>query len=182
MVCPQEAYHGRIKVRVGNGRGGAAHGRYPAARWADGATPTVRAGRPGTSPRPTLRLRAWGTALLNTGGLRQPRACSARCGAPGSGGGGAAGGAEGGVEAAVAACRRRHQEAVALLDEAADVAGVDVRMAADDVVLLADAQDVAHGLGDDGVLVLARVAEVLRQVALADQHDADAGHFLQDAR
>ena len=32
-------------------------------------------------------------------------------------------------------------------------------------------------LGDDRMLVISRVAQLLAQIAFADQHDADAGNF-----
>src|ERR1700694_1620325 len=64
--------------------------------------------------------------------------------------------------------RARHQEAVALGDQALDVLGVGVGVAAGDVVVLADLEDAVDGLGHDWVLVLAGVAELLAEVALAD--------------
>ena len=54
---------------------------------------------------------------------------------------------------------------------------VGVGMAAGHVVLLADFQNVIDGLGHHRVLVISRMAQLLAQIAFADQHDADAGHF-----
>src|SRR5262245_47966105 len=76
----------------------------------------------------------------------------------------------------------RHEEAVAARDQALDVRPVRMGMAARDVVVLADLENAVDGLGHHRVLVLARVAELLAQVALADQHHADALHLLENAR
>src|SRR5262249_44585539 len=76
----------------------------------------------------------------------------------------------------------RHEEAVATSDQALDVLRVRVRMAARHVVVLADLEDAVDGLGHHRVLVLARVAELLAQVPLTDQHHADSLHLLEDAR
>ena len=42
--------------------------------------------------------------------------------------------------------------------------------------------NLADRTGNDRVIVLAWEAEVLRQIAFADNHDADAGHFLEYLR
>src|SRR5690348_2488690 len=55
-------------------------------------------------------------------------------------------------------------------------------MAAGDVVLFADRKNTIDFFGHYGMLVIARVPELLAQITFADQHDADAGHFFQDAR
>ena len=52
-------------------------------------------------------------------------------------------------------------------------------VADDDVAFLADRHDLGHRLEHHLVLGLARVAQFLRQVALADDDRADAGHVLQ---
>src|SRR5581483_479273 len=71
-------------------------------------------------------------------------------------------------EMAVTLRRRHHQEAVALLDDALDVAGLDVRVADHDVVLLAGVDDAPHPLAQLGMVVLARNAELLAEIAFAD--------------
>src|SRR5262249_39799819 len=76
------------------------------------------------------------------------------------------------VERREAARRRSHQEGVALAEDALDVGRVDVRMADRDLVLLAGVDDVLHGVEHLRVLVLAREAELLAQVAFADQDQA----------
>src|SRR3990172_11947846 len=86
------------------------------------------------------------------------------------------------VEAGVGARRRRHQEPVALRQDALDVVGVDVRVADGDVVRLAGRDDLRHLLAQCWVVVLAREAELLAEVALADEDGADAGHGLEDVR
>src|SRR6185503_520595 len=63
------------------------------------------------------------------------------------------------VEMAVAARRRAHQEAIALLQDALAVAGLDMRMADDDIVFLAGLDHARHLLEQFGMLVLARNAE-----------------------
>src|SRR5262245_34585756 len=55
-------------------------------------------------------------------------------------------------------------------------------MPAGDAMLVADASDGGHRFDYGGVIVLPRVAEILREIALADQHHADALHFLQHPR
>src|SRR5579885_2019478 len=84
------------------------------------------------------------------------------------------------LERGVASDRRRHQEAVALVDDPLDVARVDMRMADRHVGLLAGAHDLGHRLEHHGMLILPRIAELLREVALADQDHADARHVLQN--
>src|SRR5579862_3320718 len=59
--------------------------------------------------------------------------------------------------------RRAHQEAIAFLDDALDIALLDVGMTDHDIVLLAGVDDALHPLEYDLVLVLARIAELLRQ-------------------
>src|SRR6185369_13018607 len=87
-----------------------------------------------------------------------------------------------GVEPPEGARGRGHQESVAFLDHALRVARLHVRMPADDVMFIADAADGRHRFHHGRMLVLARVTEVLRQIAFADQHHPDPGHLLQDAR
>src|ERR1700745_572995 len=67
------------------------------------------------------------------------------------------------VEMAVGARRRAHQEAIAFLDDALAIAGLDMRMAAHDVVLIAGLDHARHLLEQFGMLVLARVAELLAE-------------------
>src|SRR4029077_19658948 len=86
------------------------------------------------------------------------------------------------VESGTRADRCRHQEFVALVDHSLRILGVDVRMPARDAMFAADPSDGSHRLDDGGVIVVARVAEVLREVAFTDQHDADARHVVKDAR
>src|ERR1044072_760304 len=80
---------------------------------------------------------------------------------------------------AVAAGRRAHQEAVAFAQDALAVAGFNMRMPDDDVVLLAGVDHALHLLEEFRVLVLARNAELLTQIAFADQHRADALHLFE---
>src|ERR1700749_2051040 len=77
-------------------------------------------------------------------------------------------------EVPVALGRRHHQEAVALLDDALDVAGLHVRMADDHVVLLAGLDHAGHPLQQFGMLVLPRDAKLLAEVAFANEDGADA--------
>src|SRR2546423_6795801 len=87
------------------------------------------------------------------------------------------------LEARERARRPRHQEPIALLhDNALRVLRFHVRVTAHHAVLAADASDGGHRLDDGRMIVLARVAQILREVALADQHDADAFHLVEDAR
>src|SRR6266540_3529950 len=72
------------------------------------------------------------------------------------------------VEGGVAAHRRRHQEAVAFAENALDIVCVDVRMPDRHVVRLAGIDHARHPFEHLGMLVLARVAELLGEVALAD--------------
>src|SRR5882724_10970239 len=76
----------------------------------------------------------------------------------------------------------RHEEPVAARDQALDVLGVRVRMAARHAVVLADLENAVDRFGHHRVLVLARVAELLAQVSFTDQHHADALDPLEDAR
>src|SRR5215471_21313559 len=80
------------------------------------------------------------------------------------------------VEAAVTAHRRAHQEAVAFLDDPLDIIRLHVRVADDDIGLLASIDDLRHRLEHHLVLVLPRIAELLGQIALADQDGADSRH------
>src|ERR1700751_2711823 len=84
------------------------------------------------------------------------------------------------VQIAVTARRRAHQEAIALLDDALDIVRLHMRMADDDIGLLAGIDDLRHRLEHGLVLVLPRIAELLRKIALADQNGADAGHVFQN--
>src|SRR6202167_3171223 len=80
----------------------------------------------------------------------------------------------------VALHRRAHQEAIAFLDDTLDVALLDMRVTNNDSVLLAGVDHALHPFQHGLVLVLPRIAELLRQVAFADQDGADARHFLQN--
>src|SRR5262249_3619403 len=73
------------------------------------------------------------------------------------------------VERREAAGRRRHQEGVALAQDSLDVGRVDVRVADRHLALLAGVDDVLHRVEHLRMLVLAREAELLAQVAFADQ-------------
>src|SRR5262245_17980132 len=77
---------------------------------------------------------------------------------------------------------RRHEPAESLGEHLVHVLGAYVGMAARNLVLLADGEDLVDRGGDRGMLVLAREAEVLREIALADQHHADARHLLEHFR
>mgnify|MGYP003347731221 CR=1 FL=1 len=74
----------------------------------------------------------------------------------------------------------RHQPGVALAEHALHVVGVHVRVADSDVVGLADGDDVGHCSPQVGVVVLPGDAHLLREVALADEHGADARHLFED--
>ena len=50
------------------------------------------------------------------------------------------------------------------------------------VVFFADLKNVIDRFGDHRMLIVARMAELLTQIAFADQYDADAGNFFQNAR
>src|SRR6266850_5803464 len=78
--------------------------------------------------------------------------------------------------------RARHQEPVAARDQALDVLRVRMRVAAGHVVVLADLQNAIDGLGHHGVLVLARVPELLAEIPFPDQDDADPLHLREDLR
>src|SRR4051794_2063401 len=80
---------------------------------------------------------------------------------------------------AIAARRRAHQEAVAFGEDALAVAGLDMRMADDNVMLLAGVNHALHLREQFRVLVLARNAELLSEIAFADQDRADALHLFQ---
>src|SRR5262249_15859311 len=75
---------------------------------------------------------------------------------------------------------RRHQERIALAEDALDVGGVDVGMADGNFVLPAGLDDVGHGVEHLRMLVLARKAEFLGKVALANQYQTDTWHPLQN--
>src|SRR6185312_16440450 len=66
-----------------------------------------------------------------------------------------------------------HQPAESLADEPLHISGIHVRMATGDIVAFADCQDVVDRGGYGRMFVLPRMAEVLRQVALSDQHHPD---------
>ena len=55
-----------------------------------------------------------------------------------------------------------------------------MRMADDDIVTLAGVDDFRHRIEHDRVLCLARIAELLREIAFANQNGADAGHILEN--
>src|SRR5260370_28715130 len=84
------------------------------------------------------------------------------------------------VERREAAHRRRHQERVALVEDALHVGGVHMRVADRDIVLPAGLDDVGHGIEHLRMLVLARKAEFLGKVALANEYEADARHLLEN--
>src|SRR5690606_24604185 len=83
------------------------------------------------------------------------------------------------VQIGKTARRSAHQEAVALVDHALRIGRRDVRVAHHHIVLAADRHHLGHGVEHFLVLGLARVAEFLAEVALADEHGADAGHILE---
>src|SRR4051812_19788757 len=69
--------------------------------------------------------------------------------------------------------RARHQEAIAGGNEPLDILAVRMRVAADDVVLLADLQNTTDFFSDHRVVVIARMSQLLAEIAFADKHDAD---------
>jgi hypothetical protein len=75
--------------------------------------------------------------------------------------------------------RRHHQEAIAFLDDALDIAALDMRVADHDVVLLAGVDHALHPLQQLRMLVLPRDAELLAEIAFANQDRADTGDFGQ---
>src|SRR5256885_11598476 len=83
------------------------------------------------------------------------------------------------LEMAVGARRRAHQEAIAVLQDALAVAGLDVRMAAYDVVLLAGLDHVRHVPEQFRMLVLARETQLLAEIAFAAQARSDALHLAE---
>src|SRR5436309_3515600 len=78
------------------------------------------------------------------------------------------------VERRIAAHRRSHQETVAFAEHALHVAGVDVRMADHDIVLLAGVDHPLHPFEHLRVLILPGIAELLGEVAFANENGADA--------
>src|SRR5580698_808835 len=84
-----------------------------------------------------------------------------------------------GGEVAEALGRRHHQEAIAFADDTLDVAALHMRMADHDIVLLAGVDHALHPLQQLRMLILARDAELLTEIAFADQDGADAGHLGQ---
>src|SRR5487761_892510 len=78
------------------------------------------------------------------------------------------------------ASRKRHEKPVALIENAGDVAVFDMRMSNRHVVSLADLQDVAHQPQQLSMVVLPGNAQLLGEVALADEQDADPGHLTYD--
>ena len=73
--------------------------------------------------------------------------------------------------------RGRHQESVAACDQTLDIFRVGMGVTAGHVVFFADRENAIDLLGDNRMFVISRVAQLLAQIAFADQHDADAGHF-----
>src|SRR5262249_39439108 len=55
-------------------------------------------------------------------------------------------------------------------------------MTAGNIVCLTDLENSIDGFGDDRMLIVPRMAEVLAQIAFADQDDADPGHLFQYLR
>src|SRR5215510_14966673 len=84
------------------------------------------------------------------------------------------------VEGGIAAHGGGHQEAIAFAEDALHVVGVDMGMADDHIVLLAGVDHPRHPFEHLGMLVLAGIAELLGEIALADEDGADAGHLAQD--
>src|SRR5262249_34964502 len=80
------------------------------------------------------------------------------------------------------AYRRGHQEAVALGQDALHIIGIHVWVTNNDVVPLAGLDHPRHPFEHLGMLVLPWIAELLREIALANQDRADAGDLLQDGR
>src|SRR5258706_8548610 len=76
--------------------------------------------------------------------------------------------------------RRRHQPAEVLVDECFHVLGIDMRMAAGVIESLANREHLVDGGCDGRMVVLSGMAEVLRKIALADEHHPDASNLLQD--
>src|ERR671935_1599495 len=87
-----------------------------------------------------------------------------------------------GLEPSERARRSGHQELVAFINHTLRVARFDVRVSADNAVLAADATDGRHRLHNGGMIVLTRIAEVLREIAFADEHHTDSGYLLQNPR
>src|SRR5215467_15988146 len=84
------------------------------------------------------------------------------------------------IQRRIAAHRRCHQEPIALVENAFHVVAVDMRMTDRHVVLLAGVDHARHPLEHFRMLVLARIAELLAQVALANQDRADARYLLEN--
>jgi hypothetical protein len=66
------------------------------------------------------------------------------------------------------------QEIKAFADDAFDILGADMRVANRSAARLADANDLGHVPHDFRVLVFARVAEFLAEIAFTDQSRSDA--------
>src|SRR5262249_32878134 len=84
------------------------------------------------------------------------------------------------VEPAEALHRGAHQEAVAFLQKAFSVVGIDVRMPDRHLVLLAGLDHAGHPFQHFGMFVLTWITELLREIAFADQDAADARNLGQD--
>src|SRR6516165_8519611 len=69
------------------------------------------------------------------------------------------------VQGGIAAHRRRHEKAIALAQDALDIVGIHMRVADDNIMLLAGAYDPRHPFQHFGVLVLARIPGTFRRMS-----------------
>src|SRR6202040_100405 len=69
-----------------------------------------------------------------------------------------------------------HQEAIAFLDDALGVALFDMRVADHNVMFFAGVDYALHPFERTLVLVLPRIADLLREVAFADEYRTNAWH------
>src|SRR5262245_47952104 len=89
----------------------------------------------------------------------------------------AAGGGAPLVQHSVAARGRGHEDPVAVLDHLLDIVEGGVEPAVRYLVCLADVQDLLDAFQHVRMVVLPRVAQLLGEVALPGEDDADAGHL-----
>ena len=84
-------------------------------------------------------------------------------------------------QVAVTLHRCAHQEAIAFADDTLGIALLDVRMADHDIVLLAGVDHLRFIHSSTTLCSYWRgIAELLREIAFADQHGADARHIGED--
>jgi len=78
--------------------------------------------------------------------------------------------------------RRRHEEAITAGDQSLDIFSIGMRMAAGNVMLLTNSQNIVDRFRDDGVVIVARMAQFLAQISFADEDHSDTRHLFQNSR